>query len=88
MIERTDSQRSLLLFKRSLLPRRTKERDFMKASDLVSRLRELSDPQIATHSQRFFKTGPGQYAEGDRFLGIRVPVLRTQVKRHRDIPLR
>ena len=42
-----------------------------------------ADPAQARILQRFFKTGPGQYAEGDRFLGIRVPVLRSLVKKHR-----
>ena len=60
----------------------------MKATDLVSRLRALGDPTIAAHSQRFFKTGPGEYAEGDRFLGVRVPVLRAELKHHRELPLR
>ena len=46
-------------------------------------LEALADPDIATHSTRFFKTGPGQYGEGDHFLGIRVPVLRKQAARFR-----
>lgn len=39
----------------------------------------MADPEIAEHSKGFFKTGPGEYGEGDQFLGIRVPVLRKQV---------
>jgi 3-methyladenine DNA glycosylase AlkD len=50
--------------------------------------RELADPEFAQHSQRFFKSGPGEYGEGDRFLGIRVPALRKQVKQHLDISLK
>ncbi|MFQ5596701.1 MAG: DNA alkylation repair protein [Nitrospiria bacterium] len=50
-------------------------------------LQELSDPHIAAHSQRFFKTGPGEYGEGDRFLGIRVPTLRKCVGRYRTVSL-
>ena len=47
---------------------------------LLSRmLSEADDTQVAGLS-RFFKTGPGQYGEGDRFLGIKVPLTRTVVK--------
>ena len=47
--------------------------------------RELADPVRAVHSQRFFKTGPGQYGEGDRFLGLTVPVMRSLVLKCRDL---
>lgn len=59
----------------------------MQAKDLSKILRDLGDPAIAEHSQRFFKTGKGEYGEGDNFLGIRVPVLRAQAKKHRAISL-
>ncbi len=51
-------------------------------------LTELSDATIAEHSLRFFKTGPGQYGEGDRFIGIRVPVLRKVAREHRLLDLK
>ncbi len=52
----------------------------MTAQEISKLLRALADPVVAEHSQRYFKTGKGEYGEGDRFLGIRVPVLRAQVK--------
>lgn len=51
------------------------------ALEVVKRLQSLGNTTIAAHSRTFFRTGPGQYGEGDEFLGIRVPVLRSQVKR-------
>ncbi|MBF6056750.1 DNA alkylation repair protein [Thiomicrorhabdus heinhorstiae] len=59
----------------------------MRADQVVKNLQTIADAAIAEHSQRFFKTGPGQYGEGDLFLGIRVPELRKQVKRYADLPL-
>ncbi|MCU7811409.1 MAG: DNA alkylation repair protein [Candidatus Thiodiazotropha sp. (ex Notomyrtea botanica)] len=59
----------------------------MSISQLRKNLRELADPTIAHHSQRFFKTGPGEYGEGDKFLGIRVPILREQARKFKQISL-
>ena len=50
-------------------------------------MRKLANNKIAEHSQIFFKTGKGQYGEGDIFLGIRVPVLRKIAKKFRRISL-
>lgn len=58
------------------------------ATEMRAALRELADPNIAAHSARFFKSGKGEYGEGDRFLGIRVPVVRKQVRRFRHAPER
>ena len=50
-------------------------------------LEELGNPEIADHSQRFFKTGPGEYGEGDVFRGIRVPVLRKVARQFKGVSL-
>lgn len=47
------------------------------------RLESLADEPTALILQRFFKTGPGEYGEGDRFRGIRVPVLRKLCREFR-----
>jgi 3-methyladenine DNA glycosylase AlkD len=50
-------------------------------------LHALANPKDGEFLQRFFKTGKGQYGEGDRFLGIRVPRVRALVRRYRTLPL-
>jgi 3-methyladenine DNA glycosylase AlkD len=58
------------------------------AAQLKKELRSLGDADIARHSGRFFKTAEGEYGAGDKFLGIRVPVIRKAVARNRDVSLR
>jgi 3-methyladenine DNA glycosylase AlkD len=46
-----------------------------------------AEPDRVPTLQRFFKTGPGEYGEGDRLLGVRVPAVRAIARRHADLPL-
>jgi len=57
----------------------------MSLIKLKSDLRKYSDKGTAKILQRFFKTGPGEYAEGDIFLGIKVPILRTLAKQYQNL---
>jgi 3-methyladenine DNA glycosylase AlkD len=57
------------------------------SKELSNILRESANPEYAIRSQRFFKTGKGEYGEGDQFLGLRVPQLRKLVKKHSELSL-
>ena len=51
------------------------------SNPLLQEMLANADPSQVAGLMRFFKTGPGQYGEGDRFLGIKVPVTREVVRR-------
>jgi 3-methyladenine DNA glycosylase AlkD len=55
--------------------------------ELQIELQLKADPEQAIVLQRFFKTGPGEYAEGDRFVGIKVPELRKLSKKYNNLQL-
>ncbi|MBE3089686.1 MAG: DNA alkylation repair protein [Actinobacteria bacterium] len=55
--------------------------------DLRKDLNLYTSPQKAEVLKRFFKTGKGQYGEGDIFLGVQVPDLRKIVRKYANIPL-
>jgi 3-methyladenine DNA glycosylase AlkD len=55
------------------------------AVEISARLRQLGDPEKARLLQRFFKTGPGEYAEGDRFYGLKVPQVRLLLWEYRGL---
>lgn len=59
----------------------------MTAAAVRRDLRKAADPLKGKFLQRFFKTGPGEYAEGDQFLGVTVPQQRLVVRQHRGMPL-
>jgi 3-methyladenine DNA glycosylase AlkD len=52
-----------------------------------SELREAVEPDRVEALQSFFRTGPGEYAEGDVLIGVRVPETRRIARAYRDLPL-
>lgn len=60
----------------------------MTRKDVEKALKELSSDQKADSSRLFFKAGPGEYGEGDEFIGVKVPDQRTVSRQFRDLELR
>lgn len=58
----------------------------MKSEEIQKELEAYIDPVKREYLPRFFKTGKGQYGEGDKFLGVVVPNTRIVAKRHKDEP--
>jgi hypothetical protein len=59
----------------------------LSAAAVRSALRAEASNARARSVARFFKTGPGEYAEGDRFIGVTVPAQRLIARRFSDLPL-
>ena len=59
----------------------------MKATDVLADLKSLANSERAKNNQWFFKTGKGEYGEGDQFWGLTVPQVRSVVKQYKDLSL-
>lgn len=55
--------------------------------EIIKELQNLASPEKAKFADRFFKTGKGQYGEGDHFLGIMVPETRKVAKKYKNLSL-
>ena len=59
----------------------------LTAASVQEELAAVASRDDAEFLSGFFKTGPGQYGEGDVFLGVRVPDTRIVARRYRELPL-
>ena len=59
----------------------------MTSTELAAALDAAGDPEDAAFLQRYFKTGPGEYGEGDVLIGVRVPAVRALARQARAMPV-
>ena len=59
----------------------------MNSINLLEKLRQKGTPEKADILSKFFKTGKGQYGEGDKFLGLPVPLIRETIRPFRNMPM-
>lgn len=57
------------------------------AKEIIKYMESMHNEEQRQVLMRFFKTGPGEYGEGDEFLGLKVPQTREVVKAAKDTPL-
>ncbi len=60
----------------------------LSAQDLKTALRQFAAPTQAKTAAWFFKTGPGEYGEGDQFIGVKVPQIRAVCRQFKNLPLK
>ncbi len=70
----------ILLYGYFFFGMREKLEDVMTAAEVKRLLKAQADPEKAAFFPNFFKTGPGEYGEGDRFHGVTVPKCRKIAK--------
>lgn len=56
--------------------------------NLQKEVRDMGDPKKAILLAKFFKTGKGEYAEGDAFIGLTNPICHKLVKKYRDLSIK
>ena len=59
----------------------------MTAKEIIGYMESLRNEEQRRVLMGFFKTGPGEYGEGDEFLGLKVPQTREVVRAAKDLPL-